>query len=165
MADSVTIHVRGLKELQQALSELPKRVNSNALRSAVNAGAAVIRAEARKNAPVYTGDVQNGHPPPGTLRKSIITKYIPELSTSTRKTFFVTVRHGKKYQKVKGRNGSVTNLDAFYWWWVEKGTAKMTARPYLRPAFYAHQNAAVSAIKYKLGARIDIEATKLANKK
>jgi hypothetical protein len=74
--------------------------------AAVNAGAAVIRDEARAIAPEYTGEVSEGHPPPGTLRRSIVLKAIRELSTYYRRVYFVTVRRGKKYQK----QGKVGNL-------------------------------------------------------
>lgn len=162
MADSVTVKVDGLAELQRALLQLPGRVQRNGVRSAVNAGAALIRAAAKAKAPIYHGDVADGHPPPGTLRKQIITKFIRELSGSTRTTYFVTVRRGKKYQKVKkGRNGGVVNLDAYYWWWVEKGTSKMPGTPYMRPAFAEQSGNAVNAIKDKLAERIEIEVAKL----
>jgi HK97 gp10 family phage protein len=161
MVDRVKIDVKGLAQLQNALLQLPNRVNNNVVRSAVNAGAAVIRTSARSLAPVYHGSVQEGHPAPGTLRKMIITKFVPELSSATRKVYFVAVRHGKRYQKVRARGGKTQNLDAFYWWWVEKGTSKMSARPYLRPAFYSQQGQAVIAIKNKLSDRIPLEVAKL----
>src|SRR5574337_1108213 len=53
-------HVAGLKELQQALKQLPERIAKNVLRGSVNAGAAVIRKEVQQRAPVYTGDVSQG---------------------------------------------------------------------------------------------------------
>ena len=81
MAD-FTVEIEGLKELQAALLELPVKTAKNALRSAVNAGASVVRKEARQRAPVYTGPVAAGHPPPGTLKRSVIQKYIKELQNS-----------------------------------------------------------------------------------
>jgi HK97 gp10 family phage protein len=157
MATTVT-KIEGLAELKRALMQLPERIQSQGLAQAVYAGAAVIRDEARVRAPVYTGPIEQGHPQPGTLRKSIILKAIRERSSRTTKVAFVLVRHGKKYEKV-GKRGR--NLDAFYWRFVEYGTKKMAARPFMRPAFEAKKMAAVEAIRDRLAARIFEEAANL----
>lgn len=158
MADRLTLEIKGLKELSQALKQLPVNVGRNVLRSSVAAGAAVIRDEAKILAPVYTGEVAQGHPPPGTLRRAIIQKQIPELSSQDQQTFFVTVRHGKRYQ-LFGKKG--VNLDAYYWWFVENGTVNMAKRPYLRPAFESKKAAAIAAIKDKMAQRIEVEAERV----
>lgn len=129
------------------------------------AGAAVIRNAAKEKAPVYHGEVSQGHPAPGTLRRSIVAKYAPEMSSLGSQVYIVTVRSGKKYQSVQRvrRGQKVTsNEDAFYWTFVEFGTSKMSARPFLRPAFVEQQQAAVDRITEKLAERIELEATKLA---
>lgn len=143
--------IKGLRELSRALRELPARVARNDLQAATAAGARVIRDEAKMRAPIYTGSVSDGHPKPGTLRKSIILKAIRELSNNVRRVVFVTVRHGKKFQSVGKKNA---NMDAFYWRFVEFGTKKMRAQPFMRPAFEARKRDAVEAIKDKLAERI-----------
>ena len=45
-------HISGLKELQEALKQLPQNIARNVLRGAVSAGAALVRDEAKRNAPV-----------------------------------------------------------------------------------------------------------------
>lgn len=155
--------VAGLKELQQALKELPDRISKNVLRGAVAAGAAIIRKEAIARAPVYTGSVAEGHPPPGTLKRSIYQKQILEYSNLTQQMFYVGVRHGKKYQK-QGKKRNLSQ-DAYYAKWVEFGTSKMPAHPYLRPAFEAKKNDAVQSIKDYLAKRIPEEAAKLPGAK
>lgn len=157
------VNVQGLKELQAALKELPKNVGRNVLRGSVAAGAAVIRAEAKAQAPMYTGgDVSKGHPPPGTLKRSVYQKQIRELSSAAKQTFFVGVRSGKKYQK-QGKKGDLSQ-DAFYAGFVEFGTVNMAARPFMRPAFESKKQAALDAIKAYLEKRIPEEAAKLAKK-
>jgi HK97 gp10 family phage protein len=156
-------HVQGLRELQAALKELPQRIAKNVLRGAVSAGAAVIRKEAQLKAPVYTGPVAAGHPPPGTLKRSIVQKQIQELSSLFSQVFFVTVRYGKKYQK-QGKKGALTQ-DAYYAAMVEWGTSKMPAKPYMRPAFESKKEAATAAIKEYLEKRIPLEAAKLPGAK
>lgn len=153
------INITGLNELRAALRELPQRIARNTLRGAVSAGASVIRAEVRARAPVYTGPVAEGHPPPGTLKRAIYQKQIAELSSLTHQVFFVGVRQGKKYRN-QGKKGDKSQ-DAYYWRWVEFGTSKMAARPFMRPAFEAQKLAAVEAMKTYLTERIAREVATL----
>jgi HK97 gp10 family phage protein len=157
MAD--LLHVDGLRELQASLKQLPPAIGRSVLRGAGNAGATVIRDETKANAPVYTGPVSEGHPPPGTLKRSIVQKQIRELSSLLVQTFYVTVRKGKKYQK-QGKGGNLSQ-DAFYATWVEWGTSKMAATGFMRKSFEAKKEAAVQAIKDYLAKRIPEEAAKL----
>lgn len=156
MDDWASVEVKGLKELNEALKQLPERVARNALRGATSAGASVLRKEAASRAPVYTGPIAKGHPPAGTLKRAIYQKQIRELSSLLKQTFYVGVRTGKKARDRRGRS-----LDAYYWWWVEFGTAKMAARPFMRPAFEAKKRAAVERIKQYLAERIPREVEKL----
>lgn len=161
MADLQTI--TGLKELQAALKELPDRIAKNVLRGAVNAGATLIKKEAANRAPVYTGPVSAGHPPPGTLKRSVYQKQIRDLSNKVKQTFYVGVRKGKEFRK-QGKSGNLSQ-DAYYARFVEFGTAKMPAKPFLRPAFEAKKEEATNAIKAYLEKRIPEEVAKLAIKK
>ena len=159
MAKFESVQVQGLDQLAKALRELPQRVARNGLRAAVYAGAKVIRDEAKLQAPVATGDLGPNQPPRGTLKRSVIMKQIPELSGAQKQTFFVTVRHGKKYRK-QGKKGNLSQ-DAWYWRFVEFGTIKMSARPFLRPAFDMKKHEAVTAIKTRLAQRIEQAAQEL----
>lgn len=151
-------HVAGLADLKRALELLPQRVAKNALRGAVNAGATVIRKEAAMLAPVRTG----------RMKRAVYQKWIREQSGPTQATYYVAVRAGKQYRaitkrrRVKGQTVVVTsNQDAFYWKFVEFGTSKMSARPFLRPAFEVRKSEAVERIKSYLAERIVSEAEKL----
>lgn len=150
MARRDSVRIEGLDQLAKALKELPQRLARNGLRAAVYAGAKVIRDEAKLRAPISTASFDHT---PGTLRRSIVMKHIPERSSKTRQTFFVTVRHGKKYRK-RGQ-------DAWYWRLVEFGTVKMSARPFLRPAFDTKKLDAVAAIRTRLAERIEQAAKAL----
>lgn len=154
MADTLTVTIAGLSELAAKMRELAPKIARNALRRSVGAGAGVIRDEAKSKAPVYTGEVSQGHPPPGTLKRSIIIKQIPEQSSQWAQVFYVTVRHGKRYQK-QGKKGDKSQ-DAYYWRLVEFGYPKMTARPFMRPAFEGKKEAAVEAIKGKLAQGVEV---------
>ena len=148
--------IKGLKELNEALKQLPDRVARNVLRGAVSAGTTVIRKEAQQRAPVYTGLVSEGHPPPGTLRKSIRQSQQRQLSSLVQQAFHIGVRAA-----VTRTKSGAKNLDAFYWRFVEFGTSRMAARPFLRPAFEAKKQAAVEAIRTYLAERIPREVDKL----
>ena len=149
---SKTVRIEGLKALDQALRQLPDRVARNGLRASVYAGAKVVRDEARRRAPKAAEDLGPNQPPPGTLKRSVIMKQVREISSQHKQTFFVTVRHGKKYRK-QGKKGKLSQ-DAWYWRFVEFGTRKMAARPFLRPAFEAKRMQAALAIKTRLQERI-----------
>ena len=143
------MQLTGFKELAAALRELPERVAKNALRSAVNAGASEIRKQAKANAPKDTG----------LLEKNIYQKQIREQSDATKQVFFVGVRGAKKKKK-----GEKKVEVPFYWRFIEFGTSKMPAKPFLRPAFDAKKEVAIERIGEKLDERIQKYAKELAKK-
>lgn len=149
-------HIKGLSELSAALKELPNRIARNALRQSVARGAVVIRDEAKTRAPVSTTPPAPGDPLPGTLKRSIVIKHDKDRSSLTSQTYVVAVRHGKKYRN-QGKKGN-RSQDAYYWRWVEFGTVKMAARPFMRPAFETQKEAAVQEIARVLAERIAQEA-------
>ena len=149
MAD--TANLTGFKELADALRQLPQRVAKNGLRAAVGAGAAVIRKEARARAARDTGE----------MAKDILIKR--ERDTPGGDTFAakysVFVLSGKK-SRLKGKKRNVQR-DSYYWKFVEFGTSKMPAQPFMRPAFEAAKEDAVKAIGEKLDERIQAAAREL----
>jgi HK97 gp10 family phage protein len=155
------LHVEGLDALTYALKELPGRIGKNVLRGMVSAGAAVVRDAAKANAPIYTGDTQKGHPPPGTLKRSIYQKQIRELSDGGRQVFYVGVRHGKKFRG-QGKNKDLSQ-DAYYWWFVENGTVNMKRQSFLRPAFDNNKERAVDRMGEYGSLRLPAEVEKLRN--
>jgi len=159
MARVETVRIEGLAQLDRALRELPERIANRGLRASVYAGAKVIRDEARVQAPKAAQSLGSKQPPPGTLKRSVIMKHIQELSGGGRQTFYVLVRHGKKFRN-QGKRGNLSQ-DAWYWRFVEFGTRKMAARPFLRPALESRRHEAVDAIKQRLTQRIEIEARSL----
>jgi HK97 gp10 family phage protein len=167
----------GFKELADALRELPGNLGKNVLRSAVGAGAAVVRVEAKKNADAMRVT--------GTLARAIYQKQIPEQSGPEKQVFYVGARQVKLYQKV-GNKG--VNKDAYYARWVELGHFSrpagggklpkntnrgernnaalasqvqagsvhwVPAHPFLRPAFDVQKDHAVDAIGDKIRARLE----------
>lgn len=174
------VHIKGLTELKRALQTLPKNISRNVLRASVNAGARVVRDQARINAPLLHEALPK-HQPPGTLKRSIITAYIPEKSNAQQATYFVTVRQGKRYRgQGKHQNKS---QDAFYGAWVELGHHYVApkpqginwkrhrnhqhttgvfvpAHPFLRPAFESQKYRSVEAMRQYMLSRLATEVEK-----
>lgn len=141
-------YVTGLTELSAALHELPLRIGRNVLRRAVSSAAAVIRDEARQRAPVLTGE----------MRRDIQIKR-ERASTDLRAMYSVFVRAGKK-SRLAGKGRDV-DKDSYYWRFVEFGTSKMAAHPFMRPAFESKKMAAVDAMKSSLAESIPREVENL----
>ena len=154
-----TVQIKGLAELNRALAELPPRLARNVLRGSVAAGAAVIRQEAKERAPRYAGEVAAGHPPPGTLKRAIYSAQARRLSSLLEQVYHVGVVSGKRAKVGKTKSGK--SKDAYYWRFVEFGTVKMAARPFLRPAFEAKKLEAVEAIRRYMAERIAREVNQL----
>jgi HK97 gp10 family phage protein len=159
----ITVQITGLKELQNALNQLPKEIQGRPLRSAVSAAAKVIVDDVKARVPVgETGNL-----------KTAVYRYRSRRNSATGKeTFFVGIRQGKAqfkdtaYNRRRGRVGKSykTAGEAYYWRFLEFGTAKMQAKPFLRPAFEANKSRAVEVIKDRLGKSIQTQAKKLAKK-
>lgn len=174
------VHIKGLTELKRAMQALPSNIARNVLRASVNAGARVVRDQARINAPVLPASVP-GHQPPGTLKRSIVTAFISEKSNTQQATYYVTVRQGKKYRG-QGRHQNKSQ-DAFYGAWVELGHYYVAPKPkntswkrhrqhqhasgvyvrphpFLRPAFEVKKYDSVEAIRQYLLQRVPQEVEK-----
>ena len=119
MMANATVVLTGFKELETKLLALAPKIAKNCLAVGVYAGAKVFQVEARRLAPVYTGKVQDGHPPAGQLKRDLILKHASEQSNAFQQTYLITVRQGKKYKTVVNRH--VVYLNAFYAKWVENG--------------------------------------------
>lgn len=112
-------YVSGLDALKASFNKAPKDVQTKVLRKSVLAGAAVVKREMVKTAPIYSGPQRKSNPQPGTLKRSLVNKFAKDESNETQATYIVTARKGKQEQK-RSRN-------AFYAGWVERGH-KVVAR-------------------------------------
>jgi HK97 gp10 family phage protein len=150
-------HVSGLDGALRNMRELPKHLSAKVLRKAVLAGSYAVRDQARQNAPTLTG----------RLQASIVTKFIPEASSKYQVTYYVVARSGKRFQSVSRRvrgldvttgkmaSFKITGVDAYYWRFVEFGTANMDAQPFMRPAFESQKHRALGLITQYLKEGID----------
>lgn len=142
----------GFKELAAAMRELGPRIARNTLRRSVSSAAAIIRNEAREKSPVDTGE----------MKKDIMIKRERDTKGEMSARYAVFVRSGKK-SRLAGKKRDV-NRDSFYWRFVEFGTSKMSAKPFLRPAFEAQKENAVKRIGESLDEGIQKAARELSKK-
>lgn len=155
------IKVEGLAELAKALKALPPEIagkNGGPLRRAIGRAAVVIRDDARRRAPVDTGN----------LRDNIIAVRKRKSPQGTEGYFVEVRRKRRKYANTranrrKGRVGKTyENLgEAYYGMFVELGTAKMPAQPFLRPAFESKKTEAVETFRVELAKGIEQAARKV----
>lgn len=162
MTDGVTCKIVGLDVLLAEMRALPQVLQARLLKGATATACSVIRQEAIRLAPESTEPVEEGHPPPGTLKKAIYQARNVNKCTRTREVWVISVRSGRGMRN-SGRKTSRfgptqgTNLDAYYAAWVEfghyargpKGQSRasarkaqkaadvrwVSARPFMRPAF------------------------------
>ena len=119
-----TQQIRGFDDLAAKLREIPKAMRKRVLRNALAAGARLVRDSARAAAPVLQGSAP--YRTPGTLKKAISVRTSKVARRSGDVGVFVNVRPAKS-----GARGAKGKTDPFYWRFVQFGTAKMAARPFL----------------------------------
>ena len=107
----MSVEIKGLKEIIDKLNTLPPKLENKVVRSAVRKGTNKLRDSARDKVAV---DTEN-------LKKSIVTMGYRE---SGKIAFKVAVRR-RKAKSAKS---------PYYAHFVEFGTSKMPAQPYMRPA-------------------------------
>lgn len=145
-----TIKIEGLDKLAQVLKTLPDAIAKKRLAKPVAQATAIVRNDAIRRAPV--GET-------GRLEKAILMKKIPAGPLAAQ--YIVAVRHGKKHQAIKRKSG-VVDLDAYYWTFVEFGTAHADKKPFMRPAFEANKERALEMIVDGIRAGVELEAAAMA---
>ena len=170
MSDGMSLQVDNLSEWMAELRALPKVVQDRVVKGTVATGASVIRKEYVVRAPMWTGDVAEGHPPPGTLKRAVYQTRMVEFCTPTVEVWKVDVRRGATARDRKGQR--IVSKDAFYALWVEYGhyvrtpgmseqehrKARSTVdlylgakwvppRPFARPAFESKKDEAIKAMQ------------------
>lgn len=130
------VEVAGMDELLRNLKTLPEKVQKRVLVGGVRAAAKPVLNEAKRLVPKDTGN----------LKKSI---GVTKLRTKKKSLvwFQVSTRKNGKY-------------DGWYGRFIEVGTAKMPAHPFMRPAFEKEGENAIIALKEYVAKRLDKELAK-----
>ena len=133
MADGVTVKLEGVDELKRALADATKQIRTKAVRGALRKAGQVISKEAKQAAPVISAPTKTRKP--GTVKKAIAVRNSKFARQAGDEGVFVGVRplRGARQKKL-GKAGAKNPNDPFYWRFIEFGTKKMKARPFLRPA-------------------------------
>jgi len=140
---------KGFAELEQNLLALGREIHEKGVKRMMSQAAVPMRDDAKRRAPVLQTPTPRRLP--GTLRDAIRiwrqrrTPYAVTYYVGVKRLSRGAIRKFKMEQKSKGRRSvsSDNPKDPYYWLWVESGTSKMAARPYLRPAFESKKTESV----------------------
>ena len=141
MSDYMSFKVEGLNELMNALKAYPQNLRRKACEPALKEITRRIRNDARAHAPKDTGelakhiiDASSKSPSPAIIKRAIFVRKIRKVS---RKSYERMKLKGKKVYLAGYSSTGRAKLSAFYAHFVEYGTKKMSARPFMRPAVQA----------------------------
>lgn len=144
---ATTVKLEGLKELEAALSELPKSTSKAVLRRVGIRALAPVISTARQLVPVDEGQLRD------SLR--------------------VTTRLSRRQQRLNRKRAAdeKAGVELFagaaalpHAHLVEFGTFNQPARPFLRPAWDANKGAVLKTIQEELGSEIEKTAARLARR-
>ncbi|MGY6085113.1 HK97-gp10 family putative phage morphogenesis protein [Stenotrophomonas sp. SM006] len=162
---SEQVKIDGLDGLLRSLREAPKAIQGRAVQTGMRKGGNVIRDDARRRAPKESG----------FMASQIVTRRANSRSRQRAgvgqggEYFTVGVKTGRrrKYANTKrnrrrGRVGKVYEEAgwAYYWRFVEFGTKKMRASPFLTPAGEAKGPEAAQVIINETWAALDKQLKK-----
>lgn len=135
MADGVVVKLEGVEELKRAMAAAAGTIRKRAVRGALRQAGKVIQKAARIAVPVLTTPAR--YRKPGTVKKAISVRTSKTARRTGNEGVFINVRPiGSSAARVKkfGKESAKNPNDPFYWRFLEFGTKKMAARPFLRPA-------------------------------
>jgi HK97 gp10 family phage protein len=138
-----TQQIKGFDDLAAKLREIPKAMRKRVLRNALAAGGRLVRDTARASAPVLQAPTP--YRTPGLVKKSIVVRTSKVARRAGDVGVFVNVRPAKS-----GQRGAKSRTDPFYWRFVNFGTKKMAARPFLTNAA-ARLPAALAVFQEQVG--------------
>lgn len=165
------VHVHGIDALVAAMERLPKELlgkNGGPIRKALVAAALIVKEDARARAAAH-GLFKTG---------AMISNIVHEVDRNPQRSganerVRVGVRGGSRipYADTKANRrlrivGKTyqTQGSTFYWRFHEFGAENLPARPFLRPAFYAHTGSNIELITALSARQVAIIARRLAAK-
>lgn len=150
MAFSATVEMKGLAAVQQKFKKLEAKVDGDALDRALYAGGLVIEGYAKINCE-RAGAVDTGF-----LMNSIFTKGHRISDETANKAAALQKAHRTTFASPTVEKRTVlVSVGALYGVYVEYGTHKMTARPFMRKAVDENYQDAVDAISDNLDGMIE----------
>ncbi len=125
--------IEGADRLKLAFQQLGPKLEKKILRKAVRSGIGIILKDAKRRAPRLTGRMAKALTS-RTARYAIRQGIVSSNIVFNTKKYPELVTHGKKGQRW------------FYPAFVEYGTDKMAAQPFVRPAFDSNKEAAANRV-------------------
>jgi HK97 gp10 family phage protein len=164
MADEgVLVDLSGLTEILKRMDDLAPNIQTRMLNGAMRAGASTVQKEVQSRAPVLQ------RPTPdrvaGLIKANVAVRKMTKrrLPAGMATGYSVGVLGGAtpreantRKNRRKGISGQavIAKERPFYWRYVELGTEKQPARPFVRPGFDASKLAAVDAVRVYLTANL-----------
>lgn len=150
MSNPIEFKLTGFKELADKLHALGPAIERKGLNGAAYLAADVVRKAVKETTAFHSRS--------GTLKANVIVaKRRAKPGTAT---YRITVRWARyrnnKANRLKGRAGKFLERNpALYGAFIEFGTSKMKARPYLRPAFLSNVDTAIEVMRVRLAQAIE----------
>lgn len=150
-----TSNVKGLKELQAFLDQLPAKIEANVMRAALRAGAKVVLAEAQanlaSNGSVNTGTLSAGLKVSTGSRRGVVRAVV---KTSGKHAFLANwVEHGTAAHFIKPKKAKSLFIAGLLRNGVNHPGAK--PKPFLRPALDSQSQAALLAVGEAIKKRLN----------
>ena len=170
---SVTVSVSGLKELDQALGELPKATARNVLKRTLNKAAVPMVEEAKRQAPVRTGKLRDSIMASSRIKNTVgNSEYSAAmragLGKEAARSALLAARKANKGQGSfaevyigPARGGGIIRYAHI----VEFGSVDTAPQPYMRPAWDATKDKMLTIIKDELGNEIIKAARRVGRSK
>ena len=143
------VKLLGFKELTRQLGALPDELHRKVVMQALRSGGRVVKSAAIANAKRFRGGYSTGN-----ISRNIAVLRDKDLRGGATSRFGVIVRvrrlSGKQiaaFKQSTGQSSRANRSDPYYWWWVEFGTSKMRAQPFMRPAFDSTKTQQLAAIR------------------
>jgi HK97 gp10 family phage protein len=145
-----TVNVKGLAELQKLLDTLPAKLEANAMRAALAAGARVIRDEAKANVPVKTGTLRAGLKVSTRSRRGVVTATV---KAGGKHAYLANwIEFGTAAHFIKPKTAKSLFIAGLF----SNGVAHpgVQPKPFMRPALDSQAGAAVVAVGEYLKKRL-----------
>jgi HK97 gp10 family phage protein len=151
--------VEGLRELNDALAELPKATAKNVLKRALVKALGPMEAQAEGLAPELTGDLRAGINVGTKLTKRQMAQHRRDVGSTPVVTIggFRSEPQTAVYVFMGPRGSSKSIVQEF-------GSVNQSPHPYMRPAWDSNKKSALESIKDDLAEEIDKAAKRLARK-
>lgn len=170
---SMVVSVSGFAELEQALANLPKATARNVLKRTLNKAAEPIADEARRLAPVKTGNLRNSIAVSSRIKnKTGNAEYSAAMRAGLGKAAAASaLRQARREAKGTGSFAEVYVGPARgkgvigYAHIVEFGSNDTAPQPYMRPAWDSKQREALSIIRGELASQIMLAARRVGRSK